>query len=844
MKFIITGDIQEKHITPENRLGDFRQDIRNKRLEIVELAKSEGAVAILQPGDFWDISNPPLEFAAEVLRDWTGVNINKKEINETGPVKSLEHVPLIGIAGNHDLIGNNIVTLHRTMLGFMESMGMVTLVSKNNPLIYELPNGKTVAITGTNYHLAMDKPEHLNDYIVEEKMGDYHIHIVHGMLTDKELGKYIRHTQINNILHTKADLTICGHDHLGFGLKKIDGKLFLNAGSVSRLTNHDKEIARMPKVYILNIDNEISIEEYYLKSAKKGSEVLQKNIKQDSFLYTVSLEEFKESLHVSSNEKTDNIEQIIGEIAKVETVESELIEEIKNLLSMRMNENEQIQENVYIKCLELENFQSHKHTIIECSKGLNVFVGESRQGKTSAAIRATKWLLTNKPTGKRIIRTGEEYASVKAHLSNGLIIERITERKKNGKNGFNIGTANGQPVTLFNTVITETQYFNTKILPEIQKLIGYSTLKIDSDCEIDMNFLQQGSGWFLIGDHYSAPTRAKIIGSIYGAQHIDGVLRDVNKEIKSVKDKESLVQNNISSTKEKLAEFNYLEELKNTIEYLKVNYEKIESLKEKKASVERARLKHATIKERLKETEEECILLNGIASISSVYNMRDNLSKYISLKKHSEQLFMLKKRLAAIDYAMNTLIDTKEWKDSLMCLQDNIQQSASITKISTKINELVKSINSQSNILESLNGVNSRALLLNLVNNVSEKDSLLKNKEKLEQLATKKEKTVKALREINITVNRISAINQNDLEKVFNTQVQLSKVNKLINDKSGIELQIRELNKKIQDTDVELVKLKEEYSEHIQEIHICPTCERNLDSEELKIKVFNHLLEK
>lgn len=65
-----------------------------------------------------------------------------------------------------------------------------------------------------------------------------------------------------------------GHDHLGFDMVNIDGKLFLNPGAVSRLINHDKEIVRKPKVYIVTIDDEISIEEYFLKSAKEESEVL------------------------------------------------------------------------------------------------------------------------------------------------------------------------------------------------------------------------------------------------------------------------------------------------------------------------------------------------------------------------------------------------------------------------------------------------------------------------------------------------------------------------------------------------------------------------------------------
>ena len=51
-----------------------------------------------------------------------------------------------------------------------------------------------------------------------------------------------------------------------------------------------------------------------------------------------------------------------------------------------------------IQRIEIENFQSHAHTVVEFSDGLNVIAGRSDSGK-SAIIRALRWVLANEPSG-------------------------------------------------------------------------------------------------------------------------------------------------------------------------------------------------------------------------------------------------------------------------------------------------------------------------------------------------------------------------------------------------------------------------------------------------------------
>src|SRR5690554_5109154 len=51
-----------------------------------------------------------------------------------------------------------------------------------------------------------------------------------------------------------------------------------------------------------------------------------------------------------------------------------------------------------ITSLEIQNFQSHKETLLEFEPGVNVIIGPSDSGKT-AILRALYWLVWNRPLG-------------------------------------------------------------------------------------------------------------------------------------------------------------------------------------------------------------------------------------------------------------------------------------------------------------------------------------------------------------------------------------------------------------------------------------------------------------
>lgn len=222
-------------------------------------------------------------------------------------------IPLITVAGNHDLYGNSISTINRTMLGFLINLGILRLVSKESPYIIK-KNKLTCVVTGTSFHSDIDKVGFESDYIIDKKLGDRHIHIVHGMLHHKSMGSIIRHTTIDQISSTLSDFTYAGHEHNGFPLIEVDGKYFYNSGAIPRLSI--SEVDRMPKIGILNLTkSEVKLKEYFLKTAKAGSEVLDLSQKISEKQKEEEFAEYRKAVKNAGKIEGYNVLEIINSLA-------------------------------------------------------------------------------------------------------------------------------------------------------------------------------------------------------------------------------------------------------------------------------------------------------------------------------------------------------------------------------------------------------------------------------------------------------------------------------------------------------------------------------------------------
>ena len=174
-----------------------------------------------------------------------------------------------------------------------------------------------------------------------------------------------------------------------------------------------------------------------------------------------------------------------------------------------------------IKRLTLENFQSHKFTIIDFDDGLNAIVGPTDSGKT-AILRAIKWVLYNEPQGDSFIRQGESQTSVQILFSSGVVVKRYRSKSKNG---YEITYADGST--------TSFEGFGSQVPQEVLEATKMPKITLRQGETRSLNMAEQLEGPFLLTDNPSL--KAAAIGKLVQADVIDYALGQVNLDLRNKK---------------------------------------------------------------------------------------------------------------------------------------------------------------------------------------------------------------------------------------------------------------------------------------------------------------------
>lgn len=309
MKFLFFTDTHIRGSNPRSRTDNFYDTLINKMNEIVGLATENQVDYVLHGGDWFD--RP--DIAPSIVRDFAMI------------VKKFE-MPVYTVAGNHDIYGHNPCTVPRTMLGLIEGLDVVNMLSCGGNVILE-KDGLTVQLTGASYNTEIDGENFKNYYLIKKhKNADYAINMVHGMLMDKPFYEGIRYTLIDDIKDTEADITLSGHYHTGFGIIERFSKYFINPGSIARISASKTEIKRMPQVIIIELDKaNIRVFPIILKCAMKGTEVLDRTELEDTQDRNMNLFNFFNSINTEKI-KFDrvDIQAILTDIAHSEKIPAQV----------------------------------------------------------------------------------------------------------------------------------------------------------------------------------------------------------------------------------------------------------------------------------------------------------------------------------------------------------------------------------------------------------------------------------------------------------------------------------------------------------------------------------------
>lgn len=802
MKFIYFGDKHERVDVPENRTDDYHASVNAKTEEIKALGKKHNVKAFLQPGDFLDKPKVPYDFIGDLVKRWSTVDIFSTlgslmlgKLTPEDVAKEFESwTPILGAVGNHELFGESLKSYPKTTLAFLEKIGFMHFPTKEKPFIFTDEEGLRVAVTATSYDIGMDSDERLSDYIIEEKAGDIHIHIVHGYLTNKDMGDMFPHTVLDKIAKkTKADLTISGHDHIGFPLTEVDGKFFVNPGSPVRMKNDKKEMKRRPKVLLIEATKEkgISVKTIYLKSAQVGEDILSREKIEMRDARNAQMEEIKSIVNKAQLKGGTNIKDIIREIAGNKHLDEKTIDEAIDRVSAKMDAIQKVTKpapDYTIEKVVLENFKSHVYSEFEVSSGLNVFVGESGAGKSSI-MSAFDWVFENAGRNpRRLIHHGKDYAKVSLYLSNGYIVSRVVDRKKSGKNGYEV----------YNPMTAEVEVYNTKSLSLIQELLGYNSLDIDTDKDIPLNFQRQGDGWFFISGNFTPSMRAKVIGSVYQTHFVDAVLKDLEAETKKLNQIEKEKTNQLKATEENIEQYAHLDETKKKLAKLEDIMAKIDELKLNRDKLQSKHVELGHIKEKIDEKER---------SLKKLDKVEDAIAKMNEVMARLQQRNALKERSMRLTKMRNEAEVVK----------------ASIQKLS--------SVSQARELFDKIEGL------------IIERTKLVQRYEVYLLADTKRLDLEKKIDSIEVELKALSKLEKSEelMQKLLLQIEKRKRLSEKVSNLSHIQNEGAKAAEAVKQSTAHLMKTLEEYKKALNSVGSCPVCLSKIDEARIETIVTAHV---
>ena len=489
----------------------------------------------------------------------------------------LDYIPLVGTVGNHELFGGSLKTLPRTTLGFMSSIGFMNLVDKENSFTVKTKGGRSVVISGLPYDLHLLKD--VNNFVLKEKKGDTDLFLIHEALYNTTLGPEVNWLPIDKVYKkTKADLTIAGHIHHGFGWIEKDGKIFGNPGALAQQSAAVTELDRDLYGSLIHIAEDGSI---YVKDLKldcpRSRDLFDLSVKESKTSAENQINAVKKVVEKIDPIKGSEVSGLIELIGKNDEVPKEVVElalKVTEGVESKLRVVQPIDENqdYRIKQIRLKNFEAHLDTIINITEdGVPyVFIGESSNGKSSIA-RALYFALENEGNAVGFIRRAKDVKRCEVTLVrvDDLSVTRVIEVKKN-KVGTRKTEKNGWIIRYPDGTETET---NTSALEEIQRLFGFNYLYLDEGDKVSLNFRKQKEPDFFLG--FKEKQRAKLVGSLYGAQYLLGAIKELEGKRRSLNTSISHFQTEVKDLEKQVESLSSVEEARTLLEQIKNDKEKL-----------------------------------------------------------------------------------------------------------------------------------------------------------------------------------------------------------------------------------------------------------------------------
>lgn len=476
----------------------------------------------------------------------------------------------------------------------------------------------------------------------------------------------------------------------------------------------------------------------------------------------------------------------------------------------------------YIKKVILENFQSHKYTVLDFDDKLNVIVGPSDSGKT-AILRGIRWVLYNEPTGDFFIREGENYCSVLIEFNDGIKVKRYRSKSKN-------------MYILYNSQDEELVFegFGTSIPEEIINATGIKKIFLDTDLTKSINLSDQLEGPFLLSEKNS--TRASSIGRLVGVNIIDDTIKETLKDIRNLSLKKKNIEERLVKLKDELSKYEYLEELEKRINKLNSIRDEIFTKSNKLDTYKNLNEKLQLI---VKEKKEIFHYLQKLSNLDLLLDIEKSISKNISTYNY---LTTKKDQIKRLKYDINYNLNVLNLLEKLSKAEEKTNNIINLNAIN---NQLIKYKSSLKKIEQEsleLSCIKEKLKGINYIE--SNLESMVKAIERLNRLNEVKDRLDALRKSLAVGENYIKKFEY--LDKVINIYDTLDKKVELLNKLIKLLINYSSVKKEIGKIQIQIEDYKDlmsakmgEYKDLLLKLEVCPLCFSNIDDSKIE-HILNH----
>lgn len=516
---------------------------------------------------------------------------------------------------------------------------------------------------------------------------------------------------------------------------------------------------------------------------------------------------------------------------------------------------------IYVEELTLENFMCFESQTINVSRGLNVLIGETDNGK-SALITALKLIFQNDPSGDEYITFGQKDCRVTVKLSNGYIVQR---ERTPSLNRYNYWTPEGEEYNL--------EGFGQTVPDTIKGILGIYDLYLDNDLKVELYFEGQFDGFFglsEVGDAKATKSvKAKAVGVIYGVHYLDSAYRDTQREERQTGDKIRDTELEVKELNEKLEGFEYLDELGTTLKEGETLIEKIQELLKRREALSDLRIQYLKVCEDIRREKD---IINQLSVLKYLEEDLDNaeqlMVKRLDLAMLYENYLVVKKEIGECKQIVSAVECLPIAGDALDCsekqlnnIKELIREKVELVCVKKKIAACIQIIGAVGNYEETLKmlaeaerKMKLRDLYIEFMvakGRIEENRNIVLKTEDCEiisdlleivqgelqkridvtGLGEERKETIKTINGIRETITQTQQLPDAEA-KLTKLEALLKRKEELLrlNGERTKEIQkIIEQKAVIEENELALEAYLESYKEHLQKMGKCPTCFGNME---------------